>query len=285
MNSTPTSIEEILSGSPDIVSPPEIFLKVSEILDDPTKNAYDAGRIIETDPGLTSRLLKIVNSALFGFPTKIDTISRALPIIGVIQLRHLVLATVIIDRFANLPSKIPSIREFWQQSVQCALYSREIAHIHAQSIEPSVLFVCGLLHNIGCLLIYYREPELANAAIEYAFDHKLPNYMGEQHILGFDRFEIGGELAKLWQLPDIIEITIRNHEIPNTSKDYKLETSIVSFSDQIIRASQTMQHNDEFPIFYTAEQLSQLKLSPELISSISVEVDSHFKQIFSQIFQ
>ena len=139
----PLTVESLLSENVELASPPEIFLKVSEIIDDPTKNAKDVGVVLENDPGLAARVLKIVNSAFYGFPSQITSISHAVAIVGEQDIRSLVLATLVVDRFSAYPNKIMPMREFWRTSVHNALIAKILVNFHQKSRQLGSVFACG----------------------------------------------------------------------------------------------------------------------------------------------
>ena len=103
----------------DIPSLPEIFIRVNEVVNNPRSSLEDVGKVISEDTGLTARLLKIVNSAFYGFPSHIETISRAVTIVGTQQLRDLALATSVIRLFSGIPHDLLDMESFWRHSVAC----------------------------------------------------------------------------------------------------------------------------------------------------------------------
>jgi HD-like signal output (HDOD) protein len=97
------TIADLLQGDVQLASPPNIYFELQKVSEDPNKSLADAAFIIEQDAALSLKLLKIVNSAFYGFPAQITSISRAITMIGIKELRSIVLSTVIIDKFSNLP--------------------------------------------------------------------------------------------------------------------------------------------------------------------------------------
>ncbi len=153
---TPT---DLLKGDLQLTTPPSIYLALKETINDPKKNIHDAADIIEKDPALSARLLRIVNSAFYGFPSQILSIDRAINLIGFKELQSLVLGTIIIERFTDLPGAM-SMLDFWSRSLKCALITAEIDKLKGGQYHESS-FICGLLHDIGLLVFYRRLPELA----------------------------------------------------------------------------------------------------------------------------
>ena len=232
-NNTELSITDLLRGDLQLASLPTIYFELKKVTDDPTKTLNDAGKIIEKDPGLTTRLLKIVNSAFFGFPAKISTLSHAINLIGVRELENLVLATLVVDKFSSLPSGLISMRDFWSISLRCALNAKELCSYHCESETSETIFVCGLLHDIGRLVFYRRIPALAREIGLQKASSEKDEVQIEQNLLGFDHYQTGAELAKLWNLPVIIETTIRHHSNPDMAGQFSHEANIVKLAFQL----------------------------------------------------
>ena len=273
-NQTELSISDLLRGNLQLSSPPTIYFELKKVTDDPTKTLVDAGKVIEKDPGLTARLLKIVNSAFFGFPAKISTISHAITLIGVRELENLVLATLVIDKFSALPSGLLSMRDFWGISLRCALNAKELCNYKSEFETSETIFVCGLLYDIGRLVFYRRIPALAREiGLQYASSEK-DEVQIEQNLLGFDHFQTGAELAKLWNLPAIIEATIRHHSDPELAGQFSHEANIVKLAYQL--SQQKIFDPDDFKIDskFTIFSIADLE-------TVTQKANSQFDEIFS----
>lgn len=117
---TELTIADLLTGDVHLASPPNLYFELCRAADDPAATSENLAGIIGNDPNLCGRLLKIVNSAYFGLPGQIRTISRAITIIGIDELRTLVLGTLIIDKFSALPGGLPSMHAYWRNCLNCA---------------------------------------------------------------------------------------------------------------------------------------------------------------------
>ena len=126
---------DLLKGVVSVSSLPGVYLRLSNVVGDPRSSASDVGRVIADDPGLTARLLRLVNSAMYGFPSKIETVSRAISIVGTQQLQDLALATSVIRLFANMPQELVTMESFWRHSVACGVAARALA---GRRREPNV---------------------------------------------------------------------------------------------------------------------------------------------------
>lgn len=262
---------DLLKGDLQLTSPPAIFFALKKTIEDPNKSMVDAGHIIEKDPALTIRLLKLVNSAFFGFPSRIVTISHAITLIGTRELQNLVLSTLIIDRFSMLPNGMLSMHDFWAMSLRTALTAKELAAHWKNNDEKESLFICGLLHEIGKLVFFRRIPELAREVGLLVESAGIDEIETERKIIGFDHYETGAELAKLWKLPEIISETIALHSYPDKTSRYKNAASIVRSANHITKMAFSDSETD----------LSPIGISDEQLSDIIDKVHDQFEEIFN----
>lgn len=278
------SAEEIITGNVELASPPEIFLKISTSMDDPSKNAKDFASIINNDAGLAARLLRLVNSAFFSFSANITSISHAVSIIGTKELRNLVLATVVIERFSNLPNGLISMKEFWSLSVKSALFSRSIGQNHNKNPEMEDLFICGLLHGIGKIIIYSKIPELARSAILLSESSSIPEDQAQRETFGFDYAETGAALAKQWQLPEIIRSTLSYQLNPEDGQPYSTESGIVNIARRLSSIDLTDEAlvEEEFGPKDSVWEL--IGLNKTILSIVIPEVEASFSETRQTFF-
>jgi HD-like signal output (HDOD) protein len=218
--------QELVDSIVKLVSLPQVYLRVKSLLDDPDASLADVGEVITQDPGLTSRLLKITNSAFFGFPGRIETVSRAVTILGTQQLHDLLLATSVATAFSGLSPKVMDMDTFWRNSVYCGVAARLLA-TRCNVLDSERLFVEGLLCDIGHLIMYQRIAELAEQALVQARKDKTPLYRAERDLIGFDYAQVGGILMRDWNLPPSLQESVLLHPEPAKATDYPLETAIV----------------------------------------------------------
>lgn len=232
--STDLSISDLFKGDLQLGSPPNIYFELQKVIENPSKTIVDTAFVIEKDAALAIKLLKIVNSAFYGFPSKIASIDRAINLIGTKELQNIVLSTVVMDRFSDLPSDLISMHDFWARNLRCALISQGIDHHLGKQYSESI-FICGILHNIGQLVFFSKIPELAKDVALALNSEENPTAVSEieleKNIIGFDHFETGATLSKLWKLPDVIIESIRLHPFPDSTEDYYKLASILRLAD------------------------------------------------------
>lgn len=270
-NSPNLTPADLLKGDLQLTSPPAIYFELKKTIEDPHKSIIDAGNIIDKDPALSMRLLKLVNSAFFGFPSRIVTISHAITLIGMQELQNLVLSTLIIDRFSMLPNGMLSMHDFWAMSLRCALTAKELALHWDNDENDEAIFICGLVHEIGKLVFYRRIPELAREVGLLVESTDADEIETERNLIGFDHYETGAELAKLWKLPEIISETIALHAYPERTSRYQTTAAIVRSANRISKMA----------FFDTETDLSAVGISDEQLSEIIDKVHEQFEAIFN----
>lgn len=278
------SIVDFLEGKLELYSPPEIYLKITEVLDSPTADVADIARVVEQDPALVARMLKIVNSAFYGFPGRVDSISKAITMLGINEVRMLVMATSVIERFSSFPNGLISMRDFWSHSLRTALFAKFLAEQHPKKRQLSTAFMSGLLHDIGRIILYDKAPDLSRAAVLQAKADDVPDYEAETAIFGFNHADVGGGLVDLWKLPKVFGTTAKYHHNPHDAEDFQLECSLIYLANCIANVdvldSEVMM--DMLPPEDPAWETVALPYG--ILDEVIRQVDEQFSVTFTQLF-
>jgi len=222
--------KELVDGVMDLISLPEVYLRIRTLMLDDKSRLEDFAEVVRTDPNLVDGVLRIVNSAYFGFAGKIGTISRALNFIGIWQLHNLVLGVSAVKSFSGISNNIIDMPTFWLRSVHCGVLSRLFAEA-CKLRESEKLFVVGLLHEIGHLILYKILPHESSKVISVAQQQQRPLFQVETEHFGFHYGLVGKQLMQAWGLPDdFLEIT-ECHPEPATAPNCAVEASIVHIAD------------------------------------------------------
>ena len=229
-------IRRMINGIRGVSTLPTAYSKVNELVNDPTTSAYDLGRVISGDQGLTVGLLKLVNSTFYGFPGKIDSVSRAVAIVGFRQLRELVLATSILTMFKDLGHNISfKTEDFWTHSLGCGLASRVLA-IYRREESPESYFVAGLLHDIGRLVLMKSYFDEYREVFTIVKDKNSLVFEAEMEVFGFTHAAVAKELISSWNLPDSLEVAVGYHHDPQGGRGSSSYADIVHISDILVHA-------------------------------------------------
>lgn len=230
------NIRRMIQGVREVSTIPDIYDKVNEVFNNPKSSASDLGRVISGDQGLTVKILRLVNSTFYGFPSKIDTVSRALTIIGFKQVRELVLATSILSMFKDLGDKISfKMEDFWKHSIGCGLTSRVLA-IYRRRENPESYFVAGLLHDIGRLVLLENYSEEYREVFTIVKDKNSLVFEAEMDVFGFTHAEVAKELISSWNFPDSLKVAVGYHHEPQGGKGSSSYADIVHISDILVHA-------------------------------------------------
>lgn len=275
-SSATLTITDLLRGDIQLASPPTIYFALKKVIDDPNKSALDAAAIIDKDAALAAKLLKIVNSAFYGFASEISTVSRAITLVGTRELQNLVLATVIMDRFSDLPGQLFSIHDFWARNLRCALIAREVDAIVGKKYSETA-FICGLLHNLGQLVLYRRIPVLARE-VDLLIQSQQPADIDEarieRQVIGFDHFQLGADLCRLWKLPELIIESINLHSYADHLGRYA----------DIAAITRLAHHYSRVDTPFDAIVANSLPVSPEQIGQVLDKTHDEFEAVFKLFY-
>lgn len=221
-----------------LVSPPDVYLKISDMISENTASAAQFSDVIMRDPSLAARILKLVNSSYYGLRTKVDTVTRAVAVIGMHELSSLVYSMCAVQSFSRISSGITNMNTFWRHGVYCGLVAKAIA-TKANCLNTERLFVAGLLHDVGTLTINARFPEIAEDSIFKAAGDEAKLALAEHEALGFDHAYLGALMLESWHLPAATCDAIRYHHQPKAAKVTTLEASILNAADTLANFSGT----------------------------------------------
>lgn len=230
---TKLSLEYIVSKVDDMKVLPEIINKIISLTEDPDSTVEDMEKAILGDQILTTKILRLANSAYYGYARKISTISQATVLLGFQAIKSIALAsTVSIFLTSELKGYSLEKNELWTQSQTCAIVSRYIAK-HIKYPNPEEAYVAGLLRDVGkTILNQHMEKEYCEV-LNLIEEGNMSFLEAEKAILGFDHAEIGEKVAEKWNLPKALVDCIGHHHTPELSNINQLLVSIVHVSDAI----------------------------------------------------
>lgn len=224
------SARQLVDGSVRLVSLPEVCIRINEMLDDPNVTVAGLGSVIIQDTSLTARLLKMVNSSFYGYEARVETVSRAVTVIGLRELRGLVIAASAIEMFSAVPEESLNKVRFWRHSLYCGVIARLLAE-QCNVLHSERLFVAGLLHDIGKLIIAQRLPDKTKEILEEVQLSQRAELEIEKEILGFTHAEVGCELMTTWNMPETLINSVSHHHAPQAAETGVVETCLVHIAN------------------------------------------------------
>lgn len=231
------SITRLLDDVEGLVSPPEVCMRMFELIHSPSTSVTDIANLVSVDPNLTTRVLRMANSAFYRFRRKIDTVSRAITVIGTTELYQLVLSISAVKSFNNLPNELVKMETFWRHSVYTGLLARALA-VRADVLHPERLFVAGVMHDIGSLILYHQRPEAMRDILVIAEGDEEVMYQAEMDRFGFSHASVAAYLMDSWQLPEELIFSIKWHHQPELAEKAGMEAHILFLANHLVNESE-----------------------------------------------
>jgi HD-like signal output (HDOD) protein len=264
-------IRKLIEQSPQISSLPTIFYQINEAVEDPECSFVEIGEIISGDPSLAARLLRIVNSSFFGFPSKIETISHAVTIVGMAQLHDLALATTVVNQFKGIPKNLMNMEKFWLHSVATGLAARIIA-VYMREPNADRYYLMGMLHDLGRLVLFLNVPEQMQKVMN-RYEEGGILYDVENQVMEADHAGVAGMLLEMWKLPEMLQEAVAYHHMPNQSPRYPTAASIVHVADIIAHGMELGTCGERYVPPLNAKAWEMLSLPTNLLATIVEQID------------
>jgi len=205
---------------------PQAFWALRRAAENPMSTVGDVAAIISMDPSLATYVLRLANSPLFAPVARVETVSRAVGMIGLEEISVMAAAAMMSRLFDNPPRpELLSMPGFWRHAVAVGLLSRALARRRGE-MATEHYFVAGLLHDMGRLLLAVAEPELAAASLARAGDGRLPLDAAERLALSFDHASLGGRICCKWRLPETLCEAVAGHHAPSVCPENNVAAAV-----------------------------------------------------------
>ena len=203
-------LEDLLDQVESIAPLPHVATRVIQVGEDERFSAYDLASIIATDTAMTAKILRLANSAYYGFPRRISTVRDAVVLIGFRAVRATAIAAAVVDMFNKDGDPRFHGDLVWAHSVACASVAEVLAK-RSRDVRPDEAFSAGILHDLGRLVLsqYARAPFAR--ALDRATQEPAALETIETEIFGYDHAEVGAALARRWSFPTEVSQAIAEH--------------------------------------------------------------------------
>lgn len=260
---------------------PTVFMELKRITGDHHSSLGDIAKVIARDPGLATSVLRLANSGFYSFMTRVDTISRAVSLIGVQQIGMLALGASVLSLFRDVPeASVLDIRLFWRHSLACAVLDALLAERLARKKEQERAFVAGLLHDIGRVLLCTSEPVLAGEARLRARGSGRDPLAVEREVLGFTHAELSGVMAVKWKFPDNLTEALRGHHEPMAMAS-PLEPAMTHLADVMANALGYGTYEDAPVPVPDPAAWALLGLTPEDLPALAEVMDERLAEVLT----
>lgn len=274
----PCSVPSLVTGIPSLGSYAGVLEEIEAVLHDPSCTLAAVGEVIEKDPDLAARLLKLGNSSFFGFASRIETVSETINLIGIQQVQDLIAVATVVQVFQGVPPDLVNMETFWKHCLACGLAARQLAHA-CRRPKPEKYFLVGLLHDLGRLVLYSRAPDDARAVFQHLATGSMLLREAEVHVLGFDHAQIGEALLRAWNYPPNLIHAVRYHHHPLSAGPYQLEASMVHVADVVVNAMGLGSSGERFVPPLQLKAWERLALPLSVLETTLEQVDEQIHEV------
>ncbi|MBN1341430.1 MAG: HDOD domain-containing protein [Phycisphaerae bacterium] len=224
-------LRQLVEHISDVATLPAVFAKIMEVVNEPEACAADLKAVVECDPALTSRVLKRVNSAYFGLPTRIGSLQTAISLLGFNAVRNLALTVSVSDLFKDdVQVHTYSRLGLWKHMVSAAICARMIAR-RTSMAQFEDAYLGGLLHDIGIVFFDQHAPESFRKTLAQLSEERELRFC-ERDVVGFDHAELGSAVAEKWRFPELIVQCVRwHHFVPRCPETARKVTATVELAN------------------------------------------------------
>jgi len=277
------SAQELVSQIEALTSLPDVYARVRDQVDSPDGSIAEVARLVAADPALSARLLRLVNSALFGPRGRIDDVLRAVTLLGLHQVHDMVLAMSLQATFAGIRPARLDMRRFWHSSLLGGLAARAAAQAAGLPMSER-LFAVGVLADIGHLVLYQTVPELAAGAAREAAAAEEALDAAERRVIGCDFAEIGAALMDRWQLPDRFAAAIGTQMMPRLGGAFAADAAALHIARRIAEADAKAEASADTAASVAPEAWSLVGLAPEQLPAIREEAELNLAAYLALFF-
>lgn len=227
--------KKVIESIDQLPSLPVIVTRLIQVVNNPESSADDAAKLIEKDPALTSKMIRLANSAFYGIPRSISSVSSAVVILGFNTIRSLVLSASVMKLFAGSQQVALDKEKFWRHSISTAMAAKIIVRhfINVRMMDPESAFCAGILHDIGKLIFNeYMSNEYAEV-VAFAETNNISLLDSETKVLGINHAAIGKVISDKWALPLDLEYTLVYHHEPVAANHLNELVATINYADLI----------------------------------------------------
>lgn len=269
----------------ELVSLPDAVQRANQLIESDTATVSDIAEVVSLEPALCSRLLKLVNSSFYGFPSQIDSVSRALTLIGMKELRTLLLTTSCVDVFSRIaPSQI-DMHDFWFRSVFIGLAAK---YLNPTRGKAEQLFLMGLMLNIGRIALFSKRAIAAAALVEEATRQQSSLYEVERQLLGFSSVDVTAALLKKWQLSETLWKPLEYFHHIEDAGGYSSDVGVLRLACRLADCDEpeTKAHSAELLDSIRADEslLQQAGVKADDLDSVMVSVNAENIEVLSIVY-
>ena len=270
-------LREVTQKITNLPTLPTVLTEIGRLMQDPHTTADEVGEAISGDQSLSSKVLKLVNSAFYGFPGRISTVTHAIVILGFATVKNMILTASVLNYFATKGDKGAfDVEKFWQHSVSVGAAAKSIAQYKGIK-EEEEYFIAGLLHDIGKVILNQYSMTDMVKIMKVVIEKKCLFFDAEKEVLGITHQDVGGWLAGEWNFPKSLRYSIEYHHYPPAAKEHSKMASVVHMADILVRAMGVGSGGDRKIPMINSKAWEEVNIKeddfPKLLTNIENEIE------------
>lgn len=256
---------------------PTVLKRLLGVIENPLVSLNEIGNFISNDPVLASRVLRLVNSPVYGFPGRISSINQALILLGLNVVKGMLLGVSVFDAMQK------TMVGLWEHSVGCAITAKILSYKKGLK-DPEEVSVAALLHDIGKVVFGLKYPHKYKDMIQESMEKESFIFETERNHFNINHSDAGSWIAQKWNFPrNLIEV-IEYHHKPHLSRNFPIPSAIVHLSDIIIRAKGFGFAGDNFVPAINESAWNILNLSEGDMRDVIKELDYSLEEAEDFLF-
>ncbi len=273
-------VDAALAKCGEISTLPEVTAKIIHLVEDTGSTARDMHEVIKTDPALSARVLKVVNSAFYGLPGQIASVDRAIVLLGLSAVKNIAIAASISKMFKAQRLGVSfTAKDLWRHSVAVGVSGRLIARAVNYHAPADEVFLAGLIHDIGLMVEWQAHPEKVAEVVERCLTGCGTFLALEHETIGADHQAFGNGLTAKWKFPRNLRAVVGLHHCPERlSPELQKLGHIIRIADVLCCSNKIGFHLTAIGDEITEEMLAPIGLEmdaiPELLEALHLEVDA-----------
>ena len=276
-----TSILKLVNKTMELPTIPEVLVKLNDVIASEDSSADDVAKVISVDPAVSTNILRIVNSAYYGLQVRVSSIGLAVSIMGFSMTKKVALKAAVFSVFGRNKKELTNFSpvEFWKHSIFTGVAARALgvessrfATTHAED-----LYICGLLHDIGKLIMLERTPDQYEQVLVEAARSGRSEIDVENEIYGFSHADVGSVLGVKWFLPEDLTIAIRYHHAPDKDPFHRSLSSLIHLADHLSWANAHPSTRGTVAPELQHEVYDQIGLDPQQVEDLLPQIREDFE--------
>lgn len=275
MISTTAELEDLIDSTVNIPTIPTILTEITAVFHSPDGSAKDAAAIIEKDPAIATKVLRLVNSSFYALKNPVSSIGLACSILGLKVIKNVVVQATVLQTFSGTPD-IEDLDTAWlwdhsfKTAVACKLIAQHSPVGHAMQKDDA--YTCGLIHDIGKMILLDSQTDHFAEALRTSKAHKEPLAKAEAEVFGFTHAHVGGLLARRWKLPDNVQAAVMYHHSPATNAEDWARGFLVKAANTIAHRAAGGRHGGYIGDLCDDDSMLALNLHDGVLDAILEEV-------------